>query len=137
MAECFFVSQDPTRMSEPDYLELEFGPHGQHLGLILHGVRNAIQHSFPMQYEAHIDRDSKTWTGKAIVPKKYFPGHVNKFNAYAIDGPEEPKNYKALYPVPGAQADFHRLDYFLPYDGRYIDALYSDFWSDALDDNAE
>ena len=38
-------------------LQLEFGPHGQHLGLLLHGVRQDIAHSFPMQYEAEISPD--------------------------------------------------------------------------------
>ena len=117
-----------------DYLELEFGPHGQHLGLVLHGVRNAIKHSFPMQYHAHINEKDKSWTGKAVVPKKYFPSGVNKFNAYAINGQDEDRIYKALYPVPGSQPDYHRLEYFLPYDGRFIDGLYSHFWSSALSD---
>merc|ERR1719438_41356 len=66
VVECFFVS-DSNFKKEPDYLELEFGPYGQHLGLILHGVRNAIKHSFPMEYEAQIDNDKKFWSGGAFV----------------------------------------------------------------------
>ena len=132
VVECFFLSDKIGK--DPDYLELEFGPYGQHLGLILHGVRNSIKHSFPMEFEAKIDRENKLWTGKALVPKKYFPSGVNKFNAYAINGPESDRKYKALYPVPGEQADFHRLEYFLPYDGRFIDNLYSEFWSTALEE---
>ena len=76
VVECFFLAQAPGE--EPDYLELEFGPHGQHLGLLLHGVRNDIVHSFPIKYEAEISQDRKTWRGKAIIPKHYFPGHVNR-----------------------------------------------------------
>ena len=132
VVECFFVADHPRQVV--DYLELEFGPHGQHLGLVLHGVRNAIKHSFPMQYHAHINEKDKSWTGKAVVPKKYFPSGVNKFNAYAINGQDEDRIYKALYPVPGPQPDYHRLEYFLPYDGRFIDGLYSHFWSSALSD---
>ena len=83
-----------------DYLELEFGPHGQHLGLVLHGVRNAIKHSFPMQYHAHINEKDKSWTGKAVVPKKYFPSGVNKFNAYAINGQDENRIYNQILGGP-------------------------------------
>ena len=36
------------------YLELEFGPHGQHLGLLLRGSRNCLIHSFPIKYESEI-----------------------------------------------------------------------------------
>ena len=79
VVECFFLAQTPGE--EPDYLELEFGPHGQHLGLLLHGVRNDIVHSFPIKYEAEIAQDRKTWTGKAIIPKHYFPGHVNRYHS--------------------------------------------------------
>ena len=74
--ECFFLSQTPG--SEPDYLELEFGPYGQHLGLLLHGVRKAIKHTFPIKYQAEISQDKKTWRGKAIIPKHYFPPNVNR-----------------------------------------------------------
>ena len=49
VAEVFFLADNCN--NEPDYLELEFGPHGQHLGLYLHGVRNSIKHSFPIEYE--------------------------------------------------------------------------------------
>jgi len=138
VVECFFLSQNPTgKFGEPDYLELEFGPHGQHLGLLLHGVRQDIAHSFPMQYEAEISPDRKSWKGKAVVPKHYFPPNVNRFNAYAINKPEEPRAYKSLYPSSGAQPDFHALQYFLPYDGRFIDGLYSEFWSNALTSDDE
>ena len=76
VVECFFLSQIPG--SEPDYLELEFGPHGQHLGLLLHGVRKAIKHTFPIRYQSEISSDKKTWTGKAVIPKHYFPPNVNR-----------------------------------------------------------
>ena len=59
---------------------------------------------------------------------------IFRFNAYAIDKPEEPRNYKSLYASAGSKPDFHALQYFLPYDGNFIDDLYSDFWSNALKD---
>ena len=37
VVEAFFLNDDEQ------YLELEFGPHGQHLGLLLNGRRNAVK----------------------------------------------------------------------------------------------
>ena len=125
VVEAFFLADSVK------YLELEFGPHGQHLGLILNGRRNAIADSFPMKYEAKIE--GKMWSGKAIIPKKYFPSNVNRFNAYAIDGVGDERNYKALYPnYFGTEPDFHYLEAFLPFDGLFINNLNSEFWAEAL-----
>ena len=137
VAEVFFLSDHCDKT--PDYLELEFGPHGQHLGLYLHGVRNAIKHSFPIEYEAQINKEEKSWTGKAKIPKEYFPPKVNKMNAYAINNgqAEGERIYKALYPAPGPQADYHRLEFFVPFDGNFIDALYSKSWMEAIENPIE
>jgi hypothetical protein len=51
VVEVFFLSHDDCN---DRYLEVEFGPYGQHLGLILDGTRNAIKHTFPMEYSAKI-----------------------------------------------------------------------------------
>ena len=48
--EIFFLSSKHDNM----YLEVEFGPHGQHLGLLLKGQRNCLIHSFPMKYSSEI-----------------------------------------------------------------------------------
>jgi len=114
VVEAFFLND------EEQYLELEFGPHGQHLSLLLNGNRNAIKHSLPLDYTAIIDRSSKTWTGTARIPAGYFPPNVSKFNAYAIHGTEEDRKYEALYEVSGAQADFHRLDKFKALEFEYF-----------------
>ena len=52
VVEIFFLASK----NEDMYLELEFGPHGHHLGLLLHGERNTLTHSFPIQYKAEISK---------------------------------------------------------------------------------
>jgi hypothetical protein len=44
--------QDGSR--KETYLELEFGPHAQHLALLLNGRKNIIEKCLPIQYEAKI-----------------------------------------------------------------------------------
>jgi len=106
VVEAFFLAS-----SKEEYLELEFGPHGQHLVLLLNGTRQAVKHSLDLEYSAEID--GKVWRGVAVIPKSYFPEGFDKWNAYAIHGTEETERvYKALFPVPGANPDFHRLDDF-------------------------
>lgn len=114
VVEAFFLNDNEQ------YLELEFGPHGQHLSLLLDGNRNAIKHSLPLDYTATIDKSSKTWTGMARIPASYFPPDVAKFNAYAIHGTEDNRVYEALYEVSGPQADFHRLEKFKALDFEYF-----------------
>merc|ERR1711892_443987 len=110
VVEAFFLNNDDQ------YLELEFGPHGQHLMLLLDGRRNAIKHSLPLDYTAVIDEKSNTWKGKALVPLSYFPPNVTLFNAYAINGVGDQRIYEALYESSGKQPDFHRLEKFQPLD---------------------
>merc|ERR1711892_660193 len=119
------------------YLELEFGTHGQHLALLLNGNRNAIKHSLPLDFSATINTDHNTWTGEARIPASYFPPNVSKFNAYAIHGVGEKRIYEALYEVSGPQPDFHRLEKFKPL--RLEDLLeenkneeLSDIWKNAI-----
>eukprot|EP00092_Neocalanus_flemingeri_P007627 GFUD01008231.1.p1 GENE.GFUD01008231.1~~GFUD01008231.1.p1 ORF type:complete len:1056 (+),score=227.00 GFUD01008231.1:78-3170(+) len=108
VVEAFFLND------KNQYLELEFGPHGQHLSLLLNGNRNAVKHSLPLEFSATINKDEKVWTGEARIPASYFPPNVSKFNAYAIHGVEPNRMYEALYEVSGPQPDFHRLDKFQP-----------------------
>jgi len=133
VVEAFFLND------ENQYLELEFGPHGQHLMLMLNGKRNAIKHSLPLDYTSNVDVSSKTWTGTARIPASYFPSNVTKFNAYAIHGTGDDRIYEALYEVSGPQADFHRLekfknldfDFFLP---RNTGPL-SDIWKTVISES--
>lgn len=118
------------------YVELEFGPHNQYLVLLLNGVRNTLKHSIPLNYyNATIDNEKKTWTGRAVIPNKYFPQGVNKFNCYSIHGEGEHRQYFSLFPTPYNaydQPDFHRLQYFGDIDFEQLqpgNALYeSDYW---------
>ena len=42
------------------YIEIELGPYGHHIILLLDGVRNAIAKLLPIQYEATIGKDLNT-----------------------------------------------------------------------------
>lgn len=99
------------------YLEVELSPHGQHLLLMLKGMRNMVKDELPLStYKATIK--GNRWMGEAVIPRDYFPPGVTKFNAYAIHGEDEDRVYEALYPADKSHAvpDFHRLQYFHPLD---------------------
>ncbi|CAH1777636.1 unnamed protein product [Owenia fusiformis] len=115
VVEAFFLGEDGS--GEPCYVELEFCPHGQHLLLLLRGVRNAFNHSLPVDYTSKIN--GSTWTGLARIPLNYFPPNVTMFNAYAIHGSGDQRMYEALYPTEEGKytdPDFHKLEYFQPID---------------------
>ena len=61
--EIFFLASNNAEM----YIELEFGPYGHHLGLLLHGRRNCLIHSFPITYNAKIGTSTLPW--KRHLPK--------------------------------------------------------------------
>merc|ERR1712228_401964 len=71
VAEAFFLND------KDQYLEVEFGPHGQHIMLLLDGRRNAIKHTLPLEYTASIDRETMTWRGEARLPRSFFPPDVS------------------------------------------------------------
>ncbi|XP_063416069.1 UPF0462 protein C4orf33-like [Mytilus trossulus] len=107
VAEAFFLND------ADNYLEVELSPHGQHLVLLLHGVRNSFKQQLPLSYTATIN--NKRWSGRATIPEIYFPPKVTKFNAYAIHGSGNCRKYESLYPVPTGKytdPDFHKLNYF-------------------------
>ena len=62
MVEAFFLNKDSEK-----YIELEFGPHGQHLVLLLDGRRNAIKHSLPLTYRSQISK----YLDELLHNKKY------------------------------------------------------------------
>ncbi|GFT37881.1 UPF0462 protein C4orf33 [Trichonephila clavipes] len=53
----------------------------------------------PVEYQATINQQNNTWRGIASIPKTYFPPGVNRFNAYAIHGSGDGRQYEALFPV--------------------------------------
>ena len=157
VVEIFFLASK----NEDMYLEVEFGPHGQHLGLLLKGKRNILIHSFPIKYEAeigmylpihgllefkflheiiwilHSDETAKEWKGKAFIPNEYFPPNVDQFNAYAIHGLGDQRKFKSLFPFnPNLDLDFHRLEFFKPLNLTIDQGTISSFWQEALDKNA-
>ena len=82
----------------------------------------------------HADTKTRTWTGHAKLPQDYFPPDVNKFNAYSIHGHGTDRVYRSLFPVPGSSANFHRLEYFQPLDGKRLIGQFglSEMWRKAL-----
>lgn len=57
-----------------------------------------FQQQLPITYTAAIH--GHAWQGNAIIPGRYFPQDVTKFNAYAIHGSDPSRVYESLYPVP-------------------------------------
>jgi hypothetical protein len=121
VAELFIAGPDQR------YLELEFGPHGHQLVLLLDGVRRVRDKGLALDYHAQIEhaagpqRSSSgasgaepvgRYRGVAHVPAHYLPANPTGVNAYLIHGVGAQRCYCAHAPVPGSQPDFHRLDCF-------------------------
>ncbi len=94
------------------YLELEFGPHGHHLGLELHGVRTVVREVRVIDYHCAIEGDR--WRGAASVPLARLPAGAARCNAHAIHGVGAGRRYLSAAPAGGARPDFHRPDVTLP-----------------------
>ncbi|XP_068126257.1 UPF0462 protein C4orf33 homolog [Hyperolius riggenbachi] len=113
VVESFFLNSATTQ-----YLEVELCPHGQHLVLLLSGVRNAFKTELPLVFEADFTPHLGKWRGTALIPWSYFPPGVDKMNSYAIHGTGVGRVYESLYPIPpeeisdGQGPNFHRLEYF-------------------------
>ena len=98
------------------YLELMFGPKGHYVAYYLEGVRNVVNKTLDLRsYSASID--GKVWSGRALIPTDYFPPLLDKFNAFAIHGKNESRQYLALFPATKDTADgpdFHKMQFFQP-----------------------
>jgi hypothetical protein len=92
------------------YLEVELGPFGHYLVLILNARRRVEQSLLPIDYQATISGDR--WRARAIVPKAYLPQGLSKYNAYAIHLKNGIRRHLALFPMSGDAPDFHRLEEF-------------------------
>lgn len=106
-----FVAGSPTQDGWP-YLELEFGPHGHYLLLQLSAVRKLKEQGFPCTYKARLQ--GQRWQGYAQVPRTLFPPQPWTWNAYAIHGSNQTRQYLAAFPTPGTQPDFHQPACFRP-----------------------
>ncbi|XP_063776421.1 UPF0462 protein C4orf33 homolog isoform X3 [Pseudophryne corroboree] len=93
VVEAFFLNSEKEH-----YLEVELGPHGHHLVLLLSQRRNIWKACLPLSFQA--STTEVTWRGTALLPWEYFPPTVDRFNAYAIHGSGLKRTYEALYPVP-------------------------------------
>lgn len=101
------------------YLEIELGPHGHWLGLVLDGYRCRVADDVAVAYDATIEGSTGRWRGRAVIAadevrRVMGPGwRVGAFNAYAIRG--SPRRYDAAFPAPRGVypgPDFHRLEHF-------------------------
>ncbi|XP_032810922.2 UPF0462 protein C4orf33 homolog isoform X1 [Petromyzon marinus] len=111
VVEMFFLNDQMEK-----YLEVELCPHGQHLVLLLDGRRKIWKDDLLLDFEVMPLEDEcngvRRWQGHALVPWRYLPPGVCKFNAYAIHGSGEARVYEAFFPVPkhkvqpGMQPDF-------------------------------
>ena len=153
VVELFFLSSTTGL-----YLEVEFGPHGQHLGLLLNKRKECLSHSFPLEYQAELLEgihnntltttfyytlllcfsllENGLWKGTVKIPLEYFPPKVDQFNAYSIHGTEPSRIYKSLYAVPGPHPDFHRLNCFKSFDLITQNEM-SDFWKSHVEGKNE
>lgn len=102
-----------------DYLELEFGPHGHYLAIQLADVRTPARSVLLLAYDATRSAGARPrFQGRAIVEAGYLPAQPWTANAYAIHRagcrPGGGRCHHAHAPVPGAVADFHRPECFVP-----------------------
>ncbi|KAI1304186.1 UPF0462 protein C4orf33 -like protein [Halotydeus destructor] len=132
VVEAFFLGTDDR------YLEVEFGPFGHYIILMLNGAKNCIKHSIPVDYQVTSRQVGGQWTGTAVIPLDYLPPNLIKINSYAIHGLNETREYMAFNPVPSGQfrqPDFHRLDYFVSFDYEQLIPVSSDLsplWQEAI-----
>lgn len=103
------------------YLELEFGPHGHHLVLELHGVRTPVREVPQLHYRSELAHDR--WRGSAEIPAALLPPGVARWNAHAIHGLGHARRYLSAIPAGGEKPDFHRLDVPAPLDPALAHAL--------------
>lgn len=97
-----------------NYTEIELGPHGHYLVLCLNGYRQCVSKLHAIRYKHY--HAPGLWMATALVPWELIPAGPWTFNAYAIHGQHEQRQYLAHFPVTGSQPDFHRLDCFQPLD---------------------
>ncbi len=97
--------------SDQHYLELEFGPHGHHLVLQLHGRRRVVRQGLPMAYTSRVAGEG--WVGSAVIPAAWVPAaEVHRVNAFAIHGVGGDREHLAWHPLPGVEPDFHQISRF-------------------------
>ncbi len=112
VVELFLVGRDGR------YVEVEVGPYGHHLVLVLDGVRNVVASHVPLALD--VRRAGPRWTARAALERRWVPEPAVRANAFAIHGVGSDRRFLAHAPVPGAHPDFHRLDRFVPVSARLL-----------------
>ena len=104
-----------------NYLEIELAPKGHYLLLVLNSNRDVLEYGLKLEnYKTLIDASETAekagrWHAGTFIPCRYFPGKLQKFNAYSIHKSGSDRFYTALFPSPLGkydQPDFHRIEYF-------------------------
>jgi hypothetical protein len=95
------------------YLEIEMGPHGHYLALLLHGRRKVVEADIAISYHAHVT--GPRWRGRGRIAARWLPPGIHAANAFAMHGAGDERRYLAHSPVPGMQPDFHRLEHYAPF----------------------
>jgi hypothetical protein len=104
VVELFLLSADGQ------YLEIEIGPHGHYLILLLSGIRQVKKKLQPSHVETRID--GARWQATLSLPVEKLPLPLSHANAYAIHGHGAGRRYLAAFPVPGERPDFHQPQFF-------------------------
>jgi len=103
------------------YLEIELGPHGHYLALLLHGRRNVVRDDLRLSPTIEIIGDHggrSYWRAHLVVGQALIPRGWDRINAYAIHGGGVmERQYLAHAPTLGSVPDFHRLEIFVPIEG--------------------
>ena len=104
VCEVFLVGADGR------YLELEFGPHGHYLALLLDRPRHIISRDHQLHYQSQCHGDR--WSAEARAPTALLPELIDRVNLFAIHGTGPDRRYLAWSAVPGSQPDFHQPESF-------------------------
>ncbi|MEN8258050.1 MAG: hypothetical protein ABFS09_09355 [Thermodesulfobacteriota bacterium] len=92
------------------YLEVEMGPHGHYLILLLAGIRQVKKKLHPSHFSTEIV--GCRWQATLKLVADHLPTPFTHTNAYAIHGQGVERCYLAAYPVPGERPDFHQPHFF-------------------------
>ena len=112
VVECFITNGGQR------YIELEFGPHGHHLGLRLSDIRSIDGDPFPIKLITQIDRKYRRWSGSALLSWQdlLWLGEVSAeqicVNAFACWGPAHNRTYAVNTALGDGAPDFHRINQF-------------------------
>ena len=87
------------------YLEVELGPHGHHLVLTFHAIRERSTLPHPADYVVE-KKGGRRWRGAAMISSSVLPAEPHRFNAYSVHGVSQ-RCYNAHARVPGTRPD-HR-----------------------------